>query len=187
MSTQAPTKQQVPTGTWTLDRTHSKAGYEVRHMGVSTFASQFDSFEAMLTGGEAPALSGTVDVTSIEAGDEQLHGHLLSPDFFDAERYPQLRFESTALEIDDAGAVVLSGTLEIKGAAREVEATGRYAYVESDIAGNEKIGLTLEATVDRRDFGLNWQADLPSGDPVLEWDVQIRVALEFFRSEVAGS
>ena len=183
MSTATATQQQVPAGQWSVDRTHSKVAYEVRHMGVSTFASQFGTFDATLTGGEEPSLAGTVEVASVEAGDEQLHGHLLSPEFFDAERYPRLRFSSTALEIGDGGEVALRGTLEIKGISHDVEARGHYAHVVADIAGNEKVGLTLEATVDRREFGLDWQADLPSGDPVLEWDVQVRVALEFFRVE----
>ena len=183
MSTATATGHAIATGTWSVDKVHSKVAFEVRHMGVSTFASQFNEYDATLEGGAEPALTGTVAVTSIEAGDEQLYGHLLSPDFFDTERHPQLRFESSSLEIADDGSARVRGVLEIKGEAREVEATGRYAYVAADIAGNEKIGLTLEASVDRRHFGLDWQADLPSGEPVLEWDVQVRIALEFLRTE----
>lgn len=183
MSTQAPAKIEVPAGNWGVDRTHSKVAFEVRHMGVSTFASQFDDYDAVLAGGDEPKLRGMVNASSIEAGDEQLHGHLLSPDFFDVERHPELVFESSSLAIADDGSVELRGTLSIKGEARDVTATGRYAHVDADIAGNEKVGLVLEATVDRRDFGLDWQADLPSGEPVLEWDVNVRVALEFFRAE----
>ena len=184
MSTTATaTQQEVPVGRWTLDRTHSKVAFEVRHMGVSTFASQFDEFDAAVNGGEQPALEGSVNAASIEAGDEQLRGHLLSPEFFDIERHPALRFESSSLEIGDDGSASLSGILEIKGERREVSANGRYAYQAADVAGNEKIGLTLETTVDRRDFGLDWQAELPSGDPVLEWDVSVRIALEFARAE----
>lgn len=184
MSTTATiARQEIPVGKWTLDRTHSKVAFEVRHMGVSTFASQFDEFDAVVNGGQQPSLEGTVNAASIEAGDEQLRGHLLSPEFFDIERHPVLRFESSSLEISDDGAASLSGVLEIKGERREVSASGRYAYQAADIAGNEKIGLTLETTVDRRDFGLDWQADLPSGDPVLEWDVAVRIALELVRAE----
>lgn len=181
MSTQTATRTQIPQGTWELDQIHSKVAFEVRHMGVSAFASQFTEVEATLHGGESAALSGEVRVASVEAGDPQLHGHLLSPDFFDAERYPVLRFEAGSLELADDGSVELTGTLEIKGNRREVTAAGRYAYVEADVAGNEKIGLRLETTVDRRDYGVDWQAELPSGDQVVEWDVEIRATLEFAR------
>src|SRR3954451_13667188 len=114
MSTQT-IEQQVPTGTYKVDQVHSSIDFAITHNGVATFRSGFDSYEARLSGGEAPRLEGTVDVSSVEIDEEQLKGHLLSPDFFDAGRYPQLRFESTELSVGDDGAVTLRGELEIHG------------------------------------------------------------------------
>ncbi len=176
MTTQ--TKQRIPAGTWTADPIHSTIGFAVTHNGVSTFRSGFSDYEAQLTGGEEPRLEGTVDVASVEISEEQLKGHLLSPDFFDAERHPRLRFGSTELDVAEDGSVRLRGELEIKGAKHDVEASGRFAQLGADLGGGARVGLSLEATVDRRSFGLDWNAELPSGGEVLDYEVSIAVELE---------
>jgi len=176
MSTQ--TVQQIPTGTYAVDPVHSSITFAITHNGVSTFRSGFASYEARLTGGEAPALEGTVDVASIEIDEEQLKGHLLSPEFFDASRHPRLRFRSSELDVTDDGAVALRGELEIRGEAREVQARGKLGQLGQDLAGNARVGLSLSASVDRRDFGLDWNAELPSGGEVLDYAVEIAVELE---------
>lgn len=177
MSTQT-IKQEIPSGTHAVDPVHSTVAFAVKHAGVSTFRGDFESYAARLTGGESPRLEGTVDVNSIRVADEQLKGHLLSPDFFDAERYPQLRFESTELSVGDDGSVRLLGELEIRGEKREVEASGRFGQIGADLGGNARVGLSLAAAVDRRNFGLEWQAELPSGGEVLDYAVSIAVELE---------
>jgi polyisoprenoid-binding protein YceI len=171
-------KQQVPAGTYTVDPIHSSISFAITHNGVATFRSGFDSYEARLSGGESPRLVGSVDVGSVKIDEEQLKGHLLSPDFFDAGRYPQLRFESTELSVGDDGAVTLRGELEIHGERREVEASGKFGRLGADLAGNARVGLSLAATVDRRSFGLDWNAELPSGGEVLDYEVAIAVELE---------
>ena len=93
----------------------SSVGFAVVHNGVATFRSGFDSYEARLSGGDSPRLEGTVDVAGIEIDDPQLKGHLLSPEFFDAERHPQLRFDSTELSVDETGSLRVRGELEIRG------------------------------------------------------------------------
>lgn len=177
MSTQT-IEQQVPAGTYAVDPVHSAITFAITHNGVATFRSGFGSYEARLTGGEAPRLEGAVDVASIEVDEEQLKGHLLSPEFFDAERYPRLHFESSELSIDDGGSVRLRGELEIRGEVREVEAGGQLGQLDADLAGNSRVGLSLAATVDRRSFGLDWNAELPSGGEVLDYEVSIAVELE---------
>ena len=171
-------KQEIPAGTYVLDPVHSSIGFAVIHNGVSTFRSRFRDYEVRLTGGDAPKLEGSVEVASIDIDEEQLKGHLLSPDFFDAERYPQLRFSATELNVEGDGSLKLRGELEIKGEKREVEASGRFAELGADLAGNARVGLSLEATVDRRSFGLDWNAELPSGGEVLDYEVNIAVELE---------
>jgi len=170
--------QQVPAGTYTVDPVHSSITFAINHNGVATFRSGFSSYEARLTGGEGSSLAGSVDVGSIEIDEEQLKGHLLSPDFFDAGRHPRLRFRSSELSVAGDGSATLRGELEIRGEVHEVEASGRFGRLGADLAGNARVGLSLETTVDRRDFGLDWQAELPSGGEVLDYAVTIAVELE---------
>lgn len=171
-------QQQVPTGTYVVDPVHSSIGFAVVHNGVSTFRSGFGAYEARLSGGENPELKGSVDVAGIQIDEPQLKGHLLSPDFFDAERYPQLRFESSALEVGEDGTATIRGELEIRGEKREVETSGRFVPLGADLAGQARVGLSFETSVDRRSFGLDWQAELPSGGEVLDYEVTIAVELE---------
>ena len=180
MSTQV-IKQSIPGGIHLLDPVHSSIRFAVSHNGLSVFRSGFGSYEARLIGGDAPRLEGTVDVSSIDARDEQLKGHLLSPEFFDAELHPQLRFTSNQLSVDADGSARVRGELEIAGRKREVEAEGRLALLGADLGGRPRVGLSLEASVDRRDFGLDWQAELPGGGPVLEYEVSIAVELELVK------
>jgi polyisoprenoid-binding protein YceI len=178
MSTETIKQQQVPAGTWTVDPVHSSVTFAVKHNGVTTFRSGFDSYEARLTGGEQARLEGTVEVASIKIDEEMLKGHLLSPEFFDTQRYPQLRFASTELTVGEDGSLRVAGDLEIHGETRKVEAGGRFAQLGEDAYGKARVGLSIEATVDRRDFGLDWQAELPSGGEVLDYAVTIAVDLE---------
>ena len=175
--------QKVPTGTWTVDPIHSSIAFSITHNNVATFRSKFDRYEAVLTGGDEPQLVGTVDVQSIDIDEPQLKGHLMSPDFFDIERHPKLKFTSTRFDVADDGTVRLAGELEIKGNVREVEATGRFGEIGSDLGGNPRVALSVSTAVDRRDFGIEFNADLPSGGQVLEWEVAINVDLELVAQE----
>jgi polyisoprenoid-binding protein YceI len=171
--------QQIPAGTWTLDPVHSSIQFGITHSGVATFRSGFKQFDASLTGGEAPKLEGTVEAASIDIEEEQFKGHLLSAEFFDTEQHPQLKFRSTELVVDDEGKVRLSGELQIRDQTHEVNAVGKFGQVGAYLDGRERIGLSVEAGIDRREFGLNWNADLPSGGKALEYEVAINVELQF--------
>jgi polyisoprenoid-binding protein YceI len=177
MSTQT-IQTEIPAGTYVVDPVHSSIGFAVVHNGVSTFRSGFADYEAKLSGGESPRLEGAVEVAGIQIDEPNLKGHLLSPDFFDAERYPQLRFESSALEVGEDGAATIRGELEIRGEKREIETSGRFVQLGADLAGTARVGLSFETSVDRRGFGLDWQAELPSGGEVLDYEVTIAVELE---------
>jgi polyisoprenoid-binding protein YceI len=180
MSTQT-IEQQIAAGTYAVDPVHSSITFAITHNGVATFRSGFDSYEARLSGGETPRLEGSVDVGSIQIDEAQLKGHLLSPDFFDAGRFPRLRFESTELSVGDDGSVALRGELEIRGERHEVEANGKFGRIGEDLGGNARVGLSLAASVDRRNFGLDWNAELPSGGEVLDYEVAIAVELELVK------
>ncbi len=182
MSTQT-VKQEAPAGTYSVDPIHSSINFAVVHNGVSTFRSGFRRYEARLESDGEPRLTGTVDVASIDIDEEMLKGHLLSPEFFDSERHPQLKFSSTEFEVGEDGTLRLRGELEIRGQVHEVEANGRFADLGADLAGSARVGLSLAASVDRRGFGLDWQAELPSGGEVLDYEVGIAVELELVREE----
>ena len=183
MSAETISKQQVPAGTWVVDPVHSSIDFAVIHNGVTTFRSGFERYDARLSGGEQARLEGTVEVESIAIDEEMLKGHLLSPEFFDTQRFPQLRFTSTELSVGEDGSARVAGELEIHGENRKVEASGRFAHLGGDLAGKERVGLSISATVDRRDFGLDWQAQLPSGGDVLDYAVTISVELELVKEE----
>jgi polyisoprenoid-binding protein YceI len=178
MSTET-VNQQIPTGTWTLDPVHSSIQFGITHSGIATFRSGFGEYAATLEGGESAKLAGAVEVASIEIDEEQLKGHLMGPDFFDAAQHPQLRFTSSALDVAEDGSLRLRGELEIRGETREVEAVGRFARVGAYLDGRERLGISIEAAVDRREFGLSWNADLPAGGQALEYEVAIDVQLQF--------
>jgi polyisoprenoid-binding protein YceI len=175
--------QQVPAGTWVLDPVHSGIHFAVTHNGIATFRSGFERYTATLTGGESPKLEGTVEVDSIEIDDPQLKGHLLSPDFFDAQKFPRFSFSSTELAVEDDGTLRIEGDLELHGETRRVAATGKFGQLGADLGGNERVGLSLSTAIDRRDFGVSWNAELPKGGDVLEYEVAIEVGLELVAQE----
>ena len=183
MSTETITTQRIPAGAWSVDPVHSSITFAVTHNGVTTFRSGFERYDARLTGGEQPRLEGSVEVESIDIDEEMLKGHLLSPEFFDTQRFPRLRFVSSELSVAEDGALRVVGDLEIRGETRKVEAGGRFAHLGEDANGRARVGLSIEATVDRRDFGLDWQAQLPSGGEVLDYAVTINVELELVGEE----
>ena len=172
-------EQQIPTGTWTLDKVHSHAGFSVKHMVVATYRSQFTEIDATFTGAR---LEGRVPVASIEARDENLKGHLLSPEFFDAENTPYVTFVSDDVRLD-GDRVVIAGELTIKGITQRVEGVGTLEGPHEDIAGATKLGIELETVVDRTTFGLNWNAPLPEGAVVLGNDVTLSIQLELVRED----
>jgi polyisoprenoid-binding protein YceI len=167
------TQQALPTGSWSADTVHSTVGFAVPYM-AGTFQGTFSNVDARLSDG---VLRGTAEVGSIQVKDPNLEAHLQSPDFFDAERFPQLRFE--AQEISRSGDdLTITGELTLKGHTEPVEIKGHINDPAPDPYGGERFGLQLETSVDRTKFGLNWNNPLPSGDPALSNDVTIMVDLQ---------
>ena len=184
MSASAPATNAagLPVGSWAVDPTHSSASFAVKHMVVATFRGRFERFDATLTVTEDGAeLVGSVDAGSIVVKDENLQGHLGSPDFFDIERYPELTFRSTDIR-REGDAVTVHGELTIKGNTHPLTATGQIAGPHENIAGKTGLGLTLETTVDRTQYGLNWNAPLPKGGFAVADDVTLTVELELVQA-----
>jgi polyisoprenoid-binding protein YceI len=177
VSTIEQTTQAIPTGTWNADPVHSEIAFSVEYM-AGAFRGTFEKFHVQLVDG---VLSGTADVTSISVRDENLEAHLLSPEFFDAERYPELSFRSA--EISRKGdEVTIAGEVTIKGHTEPAEIRGTFKDPIADPYGNERLGLRLETTLDRTTFGLNWNAPLPSGEPALANDVTLTAELQLVKA-----
>ena len=178
--TTAQAESTIPTGTWQSDPVHSHVGFAVKHV-VGTFRGSFGEFEATLSDSSGkPELSGHVPVKSVEVREENLQGHLLSPEFFDAERTPHITFQSTGIEIED-GQVVVDGELTVRGVTKPVVARGEVSGPAPGPADTERIGLELETKVDRHDYGLDWQMELPGGGKTLGDEVTLSVHLELIK------
>jgi polyisoprenoid-binding protein YceI len=173
----------IPTGVWKSDPVHSEVGFAVKHMVVATFRGAFTDFGVTLANDEGePRLYGAVRTDSVQVRDENLRGHLLSPEFFDSERYPEITFTSTGIRAD-GGDLVVDGDLTIKGTTKRVEARGQIDGPVAHPAGGERIGIDLETQVDRTEFGLNWNAPMPSGGVAVQNEVTLTVHLELAREE----
>jgi polyisoprenoid-binding protein YceI len=180
MSITTEAVQALPTGTWTLDRVHSSIGFEVAYLGGS-FRGHFNDVDAKLVSeGEQARLEGSARVASIQVKDENLEAHLQAPDFFDAERHPELRFEAN--DITRAGdELTVRGEITIKGVTQPLELKGTIGSPTTKPDDTEVIGLSLETVLDRTDFGVSWNMPLPDGKPALDNDVKLTADLFFIR------
>jgi polyisoprenoid-binding protein YceI len=178
------TESIAPAGTWQLDPVHSSASFAVKHMVVATFRGRFEQFDATLTADDSGAakLTGTVKADSIVVKDENLGEHLKSPDFFDTERHPEITYVSNAVR-RNGDELVVDGELTIKGHTHPVEARGTITDPAVTFGDVEKIGIALEAIIDRTTFGLEWNAPLPKGGVALANDVKLIVELELAKVE----
>ena len=181
MSVIEGTKELAPAGTWNADPVHSSVSFEVGYSGVSTFRGSFREFSATLDGS---GLEGTAKVASVDVKDEQLNGHLQSPDFFDAQRYPEVTFKATELDRGDGNAVTGKGELTIKGVTEPITLHGTISPAPTtDPFGREKVGLRLESEIDRTKFGINWNAPNQSGGDYLANDVKLVAELVLIKAE----
>jgi polyisoprenoid-binding protein YceI len=171
----------APAGAWQLDPVHSSIRFEVSYL-AGTFKGEFHKVDAKLTVEDGRAtLEGTANVTSVDVKDETLSAHLQSPDFFDAEQHPKLRFTAEDVRLD-AEAVTADGEITIKGVTKPVTVTGAVSAPMADPYGRERIGLNLSAVVDRTGFGLTWNMPLPTGEPALGNEVTIVADVQFVKA-----
>ena len=172
----------APAGTWRLDPIHSSVGFEVDYL-AGTFKGDFHEVAATLAvDGESARLQGTATVASVDVKDENLAAHLQSPDFFDAERHPELRFTAEDIGLDGE-AVTVRGEMTIKGVTKPVALAGTVTPPLADYTDNERIGIKLTTTVDRTEFGVNWNMPLPTGQPALANEVRIIGDLYFVKAD----
>ena len=166
-------------GTWTVDPSHSSVEFQVKHMGIATVKGFFSDFEGSLEVAEDGTVSavGSVKAASLNTRAEQRDEHLRSPDFFDAENHPELRFRSRSVEQLDEETYRIVGDLTIRGITTEVEFRAVTQGVDQDPWGNTRVGLEVAGELNREDFGLSWNQALESGGVLVGRKVKILLDL----------
>jgi len=178
MSVTTSSLEQIPTGTYNIDPSHSSVGFEVRHMGIATVRGAFRRFQGTIDAtGETPVLKGAVEVATIDTGEENRDAHLKAPDFFDVDQHPEIDFHTTALRATDDGKLRLAGEITIKGITKPIELTGTAGEGGTDPWGNERVGFEVEGVIDRRDFDLKWNQTLPNGNLLVSNEVKLLVSV----------
>jgi polyisoprenoid-binding protein YceI len=171
-------------GTYRAQPVASSFGFAVRHSEVFWYRGSLPDVAATLRGdGDALALEGSARVDSISVVEPpEMRASVLGPDFFDAERHPEILFRSTDVRLADDGRAKVDGELTIRGVTRPVTAGGHYAAPRQAAFG-EVAGLQLQTSFDRREFGFEWQMELPGGGNAVGWDVEVDIDLLFTRAE----
>jgi polyisoprenoid-binding protein YceI len=181
----SPVAAQSLSGTYRADPVHSSFAFSVRHSGVYRFrGSLSDAMATLRADGDAPSLEGSARVESISIVEPpEFRASVLGPDFFDAERHPEISFRSTDVRLAGDGRAEVDGELTIRGITRRVTTTGGYDAPRPDPIAGEVAGLHLHTSFDRRDFGFDWQMEQPGGGDALDWDVELDIELRLLRGD----
>jgi polyisoprenoid-binding protein YceI len=178
------------TGTYAIDPTHSRIGFVARHAMVTKVRGSFNAFEGSgYFDAENPAnsrLSLTIQAASIDTRNADRDGHLRSNDFFDMENHPEITFVSTAVERVAAENYRVTGDLTVKGVTRPVTVDFEYTGSAVDPFGNPRIGFEGKTTVNRRDWGVNWNAALEAGGVLVSEKVTLEFEVSAIRTETVG-
>ena len=184
MSATATITTAIPTGTWTVDPVHSKVGFSVKHMGIATVRGQFTDFEGTLEISDdlsSAKARGTVKAASVNTSEDQRDAHLRSPDFFDADANPEIRFESTSIEQRDADTFRIAGELTLHGETGEVVLTAEVQGTETDPQGNERVGLDVRGELSRGEYGMKFNQALGSGNVLVSDRVKLALDIAAIR------
>jgi polyisoprenoid-binding protein YceI len=175
MSTIA-TPSVIPTGTWVIDPAHSQVGFAVKHMGIATVRGQFTDFEGALEIGDdlsSARAHGTVRTGSVDTRQPQRDADLRSANFFDADQYPELHFESTGIAAVDEDELRITGKLTIHGVTNDVVLHAEVQGTDIDPLGNERVGLEVTGELSRADYGMKFSEALGSGNLVVSDKVKV--------------
>ncbi|WP_163709450.1 YceI family protein [Mangrovibacterium lignilyticum] len=168
---------------WTLDPTHSEVNFKVKHLMISNVKGEFKNISATLDGDdfETAKVNATIEAASVFTNNDDRDNHLKSADFFDIENYKELTFESKSFKKTEDYEYKLTGILTIKGVAKEVTFDVEFGGINKDPWGNEKAGFSLEGKINRKDWGLNWNAALETGGVLVSEDVKIQAEVQFVK------
>lgn len=172
----------METTKWALDPSHSEINFKVKHMMIANVSGSFTKFNVNAsTNGDdftTAKINFTADANSINTNSEQRDGHLKSPDFFDAEKFPQLKFESTSLTKKSDDEFALHGNLTIKDVTKPVSLNVNFGGIGKDPYGNTKAGFTIDGKINRKDFGLTWNAALETGGMLVGEELKIQSEIQ---------
>lgn len=170
---------------WALDPTHSEVQFKVKHLMITNVTGNFSSFSVSAeTEGDdftKSSISFSADINSISTNNEQRDGHLKSADFFDAETHPTMQFKATSFEKVDDENYKMSGDLTIKDVTKNVTLNVEFGGINKDPWGNTKAGFTLNGKINRKDFGLNWNASLETGGVLVSDDVRLMAEIQLVK------
>ncbi len=170
---------------WALDPTHSEVNFKIKHMMISNVTGSFTNFQATAeTEGENfsnAKISFTTDVNSINTHNEQRDGHLKSADFFDTEKYPKITFEGTKFEKASDDEYALHGNLTIRDVTKPLSLKVDFGGIAKDPYGNTKAGFTLDGKINRKDFGLTWNAATEAGGLLVGEDLKIQAEIQLVK------
>lgn len=175
----------MSTTKWALDPTHSEVQFKVKHLMISTVTGHFNKFDASVeTQGDdfsTAKINFTADVDSITTNNEQRDGHLKTGDFFEAEKYPQIKFEGTRLEKAGGDDYKLHGHFTIRGVTKPVTLDVEHGGVAKDPWGNTRAGFSISGKINRKDFGMNFGAVTETGGLVVSDDVKLHSNIELVK------
>lgn len=173
----------MATTKWVLDPTHSELLFKVKHLMITNVKGEFRNFSAEIDGEDftkAP-VKVTIDSSSVFTNNDDRDNHLKSGDFFDVENHKELTFKSTSFEKVDDNEFKLKGMLTIKGVSKEVVLDVEFGGTNKDPWGNEKAGFSLTGKINRKEWGLNWNAALESGGVLVSDEVKIQAEVQFVK------
>lgn len=168
---------------WSIDPTHSEVQFKVKHLVISTVTGTFKKFDGSIVSESEDfsdaKINFTLDVSSIDTNQEQRDGHLKSDDFFSADKFPQIVFNSTSFKKTSGNEYKLIGELTIKGTTKTVELTAEYGGSATDFYGNLKAGFEVSGKVNRKEFGLTWDGITEAGAIVVSDEVKLFFNVQF--------
>ncbi|MBL7935130.1 MAG: polyisoprenoid-binding protein [Bacteroidia bacterium] len=175
----------MSTTKWALDPTHSEINFKIKHMMISNVTGSFTNFNVTAeTDGDNfsnSKVSFTTDVNSINTNNEQRDGHLKSPDFFDTAKYPNITFEGTKFEKASDEEYALHGNLTIRDITKPVSLKVDFGGIAKDPYGNIKAGFTLDGKINRKDFGLTWNAATEAGGLLVGEDLKVQAEIQLVK------
>lgn len=178
----AATTVPVPTGRWLVDPVHSSVEFHVKHLGIATVKGQFGEFEGLLEiDADGAHAVGSVQVASVDTREPQRDAHLRSADFFEVESFPSIEFNSTAIRVLEDDELEIDADLTIHGVTRPVTLKAVFEGAETDPQGNDRVGVSATAQINRSDFGMRFNAALGSGNVVVSDKVKILVEVSAIR------
>ena len=183
-TTTPTTTASLPAGTWTIDPTHTRIGFVARHMMVTKVRGSFSEFSAEVEIAEHPfesKLSAEVQMASIDTGSADRDGHLRTNDFFDIEQYPTMQLVATGFE-GSGDSYVMHADLTIKGVTKPVAFEIEFDGVGQDPWGVTRAGFTATTTINRKDWGVEWNAPLETGGVLVGEKIQIELDVQLVKS-----